>query len=72
VAASHLDDNPQFATQPSRHTDGMQAGDSIRAVANDDATHGDLLGRISFGHYRQALRWRAQEGMSSGASGALL
>jgi hypothetical protein len=43
VAANHLDTSAQFAAQPRRHTDGVQAGDSIRAIANGDANHVDLL-----------------------------
>ena len=34
-----LDVGAQLASQPGRHTDGVQAGDSVGAVANGDASH---------------------------------
>ena len=39
VAAEHLDFGLQLAPKPRRHTDGVQPGDSIRAIAHGNATH---------------------------------
>jgi hypothetical protein len=37
----HVD--AEFATDPGRHTDGVQTRDSERAVADGDSSHGNLL-----------------------------
>jgi hypothetical protein len=39
VAADGLHLDPEFTTQASRHTDGMNARDSERAIANGDSSH---------------------------------
>jgi len=36
----HLD--AELATDPGRHTDGVQTRDSERAIADGDSCHGDL------------------------------
>jgi hypothetical protein len=39
VAPDHIDVGLQFPTDPRRHPDGVQAGDSVRAVANRNSSH---------------------------------
>jgi hypothetical protein len=43
VALDHLHFGSQLAPQPRRHPDGVERGDSIRAVTNGNATHAGLL-----------------------------
>jgi hypothetical protein len=38
-APHHLNFLAQFSTKPGRHTGGVETGHSIRAVANDNASH---------------------------------
>jgi hypothetical protein len=45
AAVDFFDLGPQLATDPRRHTDGVQAGDSERTVTNRDLRHVDLLMR---------------------------
>ena len=41
--ADHFDVHMQIAPEPRRHPDGVQAGESIRAVADGDAGHQHLI-----------------------------
>jgi hypothetical protein len=47
----HLHVGLKLATEARRHTDGVQPGDSVRAISNGDPTHVHLLA----GHRRAAL-----------------
>ena len=38
----HLDVGSQFPTKTRRHTDGVEAGHSIGAIADGNPSHGDL------------------------------
>jgi hypothetical protein len=42
AALDHVHVRSQFATETRRHTDGVQARHSIRAIANGNPRHGDL------------------------------
>jgi hypothetical protein len=39
----HLDLDPQVTPQLRRHTGGVQTGQSVRAISNDDPRHLELL-----------------------------
>ena len=42
-AVNHVDINPQVTSQLRRHTDGVQTGQSVRAITNDNPGHFELL-----------------------------
>ena len=42
-AMLHLDLDPQVTSQLRRHTGGVQTGQSVRAITNDNPGHFDLL-----------------------------
>jgi hypothetical protein len=37
---------PQLAAEPCRHPGGVEAGDSVRAIANGDSCQDYLLARV--------------------------
>ena len=43
VPALPINLGAEVSTKPRRHTDGVKAGHSIRAIANGDSSHGLLL-----------------------------
>jgi hypothetical protein len=42
AAVDHVDIDPQVTSQLRRHTGGVQTGQSVRAISNDDPSHFDL------------------------------
>jgi hypothetical protein len=41
MPVNRVDLDPELASEPCRHTDGMQSGDSERAITNRYSGHGE-------------------------------